>query len=150
MFLSIGIVMILLVGSFKLSGLRVGINLTRSQPDWVYIISPVKVIRRGEKVAFLFQGSRYYPAGTLFVKEVVGLPGDRIENSSEAVWINGEKVGAVRATDSEGRAVAPFVYRGRIPKGAYFVMAHAPNSYDSRYFGWVEEKQIIGEVIPLF
>jgi len=145
-----GIGLILLVGGLKLFGLRVGINMTRSQPDWVYIISPVKVIRRGEKVAFLFQGSHYYPAGTVFVKEVIGLPEDQIENSSEGVWINGTMVGAVRATDSEGRAVEPFVYRGRIPKGAYFLMAHAPNSYDSRYFGWVGEEQIIGKVVPLF
>src|SRR5581483_4608204 len=104
-FLSVGIALILLVGGLKFSGLRVGINLTRSQPNWVYIITPVKVIGRGVKVAFLFQGSRYYPVGTLFVKEVVGLPEDQIESGGEGVWINGAKVDAVRATDSEGRVV---------------------------------------------
>jgi signal peptidase I len=66
------------------------------------------------------------------------------------VWLNGEFLDTVRATDSKGRVVEPFLFDGIIPKDAYFLYSHAPNSYDSRYYGLIGKDRIVGKVIPLF
>lgn len=149
-FVGTGVILIFFWGGLRFYGIRIGINLTRSQPDWVYLVISEKEVRRGERAAFWFQGSRYYPAGTLFVKKVAGLPGDRLDSGSGGIWINGEKIGDVRTADSKGRSVTPYVYHGAIPAGAYFMIAEVSNSYDSRYFGLIEERQLIGKVISLF
>lgn len=134
-----------------LYGVSVGVNLTRSQPYRLFLILGDRPFGRGDLVAFCFPGSRYYEEGTLFVKEVRGGPGDRLEiGEDRTVWLNGAFLDTVRATDSKGRPVEPFYFRGAIPEGFYFLYAGVPNSYDSRYYGLAERERIVGKVIPLF
>ena len=144
------VILALVWGGLRISGIRIGINLTRSQPGWVYLVVPDRKIHRGDLVVFRFPGSRYYPEGTLFVKEAVGLPGDRLDAGKETVLLNEKKLGTLLKTDSLGRPIAPFAYQGLIPEGAYFMFAHAHNSYDSRYFGFVPGNRIVGKVVPVF
>lgn len=145
---------LILAGIFSMmlpSGISMGINLTRSQPYRLFLILRDRPFGRGDLVAFRFPGSRYYEEGTLFVKEIRGGPGDHLEiGGDRTVWLNGEFLDTVRATDSKGRPVEPFYYGGMIPNGFYFLYAGVPNSYDSRYYGLARRERIVGRVVPLF
>jgi len=152
-YLAVGATLVLtgLFSMMSFYGISVGVNLTRSQPYCLFLILRGRPFGRGDLVAFRFPGSRYYGEGTLFAKEVRGWPGDRLEiREDRAVWLNGEFLDTVRATDSKGRPVEPFYFRGMIPDGSYFLYAAAPNSYDSRYYGLAERNRIMGRVVPLF
>ena len=131
-------------------GIMIGINPTASQPYRLFIILKGQSLQRGDLVAFRFPGSRYYREGVLFVKEVEGLPGDHLEiRSDRTVRLNGAFLDTVRATDSQGKAVEPFLFDGVIPVGVYFLYSPARNSYDSRYYGLIEKERVVGRVIPL-
>lgn len=146
------VVLIVVTGQAVLAVFRIsiGINPTASQPHRVFIVLHGRSFGRDDLVAFRFGGSRYYPEGTIFVKVVKGLPGDRLEiREDRTVWLNGALLDSIRATDSHGRMVERFRFEGVIPEDTYFLYSPAPNSYDSRYYGLVAKRQIIGRVVPL-
>ena len=85
-------------------------------------------------------------ADTNFIKRVVGIPGDKIQIVDGHVYRNG-----VREKDSYTEPCAPntpscnFRTPITIPPGDYFMMGdNRPDSEDSRYWGPVPDKWIIG------
>ncbi len=109
----------------------------------------------------------FYPPGEdkLYVKRVVGLPGDEITSDGVRIAVNGEP--AALAVDSNTGLAAhgtevlggqPHLWRisrggsapaGRwlVPDGHYFMMGdHRDNSIDSRRFGPVPEARVIARV----
>lgn len=97
----------------------------------------------------------------LLVKRIMALPGDVIEIREGKVWVNGELT-------EERKGVVPndsltndwYVLRGvkkgwtqgnfgpiEIPRSHFFVLGdNRSNSLDSRFYGYVPEKNIIGKV----
>jgi signal peptidase I len=82
---------------------------------------------------------------TVIIKRVIGLPGDTVSGRDGHVYINGELLyepylvsGTVTST------FAPV----KVPKGSVWVMGdNRGDSYDSRYFGPIPEKTVIGRAI---
>jgi conjugative transfer signal peptidase TraF len=145
------ILLIVLSAAFAMLGISIGINPTQSQPYRFFLILKKAPFQDGDLVAFRFPGSRYYEEGLLFVKEIEGMPGDHLAiREDRTAWLNGEFLDQVRAADSQGQPVEPYMYDGVIPEGRYFLYAPAPKSYDSRYYGLIERERIVGKVIPLF
>ena len=87
------------------------------------------------------------PEHKKYVKRIVGMPGDKVTVSNGQVSINDvlidEKflpLGTV--TDNDGS--------WQLSKGQYFVMGdNRPNSNDSRYFGPVDKRFILGHAIAI-
>ncbi len=124
---------------------------------------------RGDVVVFFSPAD-----GTRLVKRVVGIPGDQLELRENTLILNGKPMDyavhaehgfgseiyedshPVLATESgEGRPHWVMALPGRparrsfapvtVPPGQYFMMGDSrDNSADSRYFGWVERRQIVG------
>jgi signal peptidase I len=84
-----------------------------------------------------------------YVKRVIGLPGDTIDIRDGAVWINGQKL-AEKYTNG---ASEPYELRTpyKVPADCYFVMGdNRGNSYDSRFWGCVPRKDIIGTPVMIY
>jgi conjugative transfer signal peptidase TraF len=145
------------------AGLRV--NWTESMPRGLYRETPPRFERGAlaivclEGAAARFGRERGYlprgdcPTGVMpVVKQIVALPGDRVEIEQSELKVNGHPVPntALLARDTLGRPL-PHVPVGehRLGKDEYFVLGRAsPRSWDSRYFGVVSLRQIHGCVAP--
>ncbi len=138
-------------------------------PVWHKILFDTGKPKRGDVVVFR------YPVNPRidFIKRVVGLPGDRISYVNHVLTINGQvmsqKVIAheMSLPDSTTQAVTKLqenlsgvmhniyrmpwrssqnFYHVTVPKGEYFVMGdNRDNSEDSRYWGFVPAKDLIGK-----
>lgn len=106
--------------------------------------------KRGDIIIFLF------PEDTkkMFIKRLVGLPGETIEIKNGSILINGTVL-------REPSFVKKYYYnRGdyakegetvKIPEDGYFVLGdNTAFSQDSRYFGFVPKKYLVGKAYKIY
>lgn len=132
---------------------------------------------RGDLIAFKGMGIPNFADGIRFVKMIAGLPGDVIKVEifpeeerkrhtriieKDGVMIEQRLQGRVFLyrkdngkvlfldaveKDTFGRDI-PLVKEQIIPEGKFFVIGTVPRTYDSRYWGLVDEKQVTGQAYP--
>lgn len=81
-----------------------------------------------------------------FIKRVIGVGGDTVEMRGGELFVNGQPL------------TEPYVHRSgdsfpqkTVPAGSVFVMGdNRPHSVDSRYFGFVKNKDVDGRAVLLF
>ena len=104
----------------------------------IYSFSKVK---RGD-IIVLSESEKY------MIKRVIGLPGDYIEYKNNTLYINGEMVEEEYLNDSvitDDFAMTEIGYTV-IPDDMYFVLGdNRGDSLDSRSYGLINKKQIIGK-----
>lgn len=137
----------------------IGINLDHSLPGHVFLIHKGEMPRRGQIVAFRFQGHPpYFPAGTTFVKILAGVPGDVVQAANNGCIeyrvhapTSSMVIGCAKANARDGLPLHPGPV-GKIPQGRYAVAGTHPDSFDSRYagVGWIRRDQIIGRARMIF
>ncbi len=108
---------------------------------------------RGDIIVFKYQEN---PSKD-FIKRVVAAEGDVIESKNKMIHVNGSKVNEpyARHTDSSMRpmGIEPRDNFGPVivPKNKYFVMGdNRDQSYDSRYWGYVDIKDVKGKALILY
>ncbi|WMP17320.1 S26 family signal peptidase [Thiothrix lacustris] len=140
-----GTALLWVIAHYRLAG-----NETNSLPDRFFIIEQgLHPVLRDELLAFhVGAGVRHYPSGMVWVKSVVGLPGDSIEWHADVVTVAGKVVGKAKAVNRFGETLTR-TPAGIIPAGHYFVATPHPDSYDSRYsdIGLIGDAQIAGRVV---
>lgn len=117
-------------------------------PWRVYLIrkNPRHALARGDLIAFV--GDERMPKsfqGRPVAKLVIGVPGDHIEIRDDWVWINGEPYDRMWLAAGKGIR-KDFV----VEDGHYFVVGTHKNAVDSRYFGVIDARAVIGPARPLF
>ncbi len=66
------------------------------------------------------------------------IPGDYLKVTDRRYYCNNEYLGTAKEHSLKGEKVENFVYDGVIPQGKLFVMGEHRDSFDSRYFGFIE------------
>jgi signal peptidase I len=106
---------------------------------------------RGEIVVFQTppEAAERCGAGGTFVKRLIGLPGDVVEERSGVVYINGERLDEPYVKD-ENRDEMNFGPR-KIQADEFFMMGdNRSQSCDSRVWGPVPRENLIGEVFAVY
>ena len=94
------------------------------------------------------------PDGHKLIKRIIGLPGDRLEMKKDLLYINGEPfeepylTSNREAAERQGyRQLTEDFTEFTVPSETYFVLGdNRLHSVDSRVFGLVPEKAVLGEV----
>jgi signal peptidase I len=158
-----------------LIGDHVFVNREQFAPPshWMGPLLPYRDIRRGDIVVFLSPEEQ----GLFVVKRIIGVPGDHIHLRDGVVYRNGEKMNepyalhklanykpyrdnfpAVPPSDEYGVRNEQWIQElpahleGQdivVPPNSYFAMGDNRDvSYDSRYWGFIPRKNVIGR--PMF
>jgi conjugal transfer pilin signal peptidase TrbI len=127
------------------------VNLTQSLPGALYLIHRGGAFKKGDLIAYRWQGGATYPAGVMFIKRVFGMPGDIVRRTGATFWVNNQRIGKAKPQSKAGVPLAP-APAGVIPAGEYFVATPHPDSLDSRYVlaGNVKRSEIIGRAYAIF
>ena len=125
---------------------------------WPDALTPMTKIRlpgfmkpkRGDVMVFVYPEDRSKD----FIKRLIGLPGETVEIRDGKILINGQEV-----TDP---AIANTYYYNRgdygqegvpitVPPGHYFMLGdNSGSSHDSRYWGFIDEKDVVGKAEFIF
>lgn len=100
---------------------------------------------RGEIIIMRFPGD---PERKIYVKRIIGLPGEKIAVNDRRVYVNDKLLNEKYISD---QTITEPDMEYRIEKNEYYVMGdNRPNSNDSRTWGALPEKDIIGKASLVF
>jgi signal peptidase I len=132
-------------------------------------VLPVGMPERGDVMVFFPPNDKRY-----FIKRVIGLPGDAIRLENNVLFINGVEMEQELVSGDTGvwppvmvmseklqplehlmqRYNVPTAhsnYQAVVPEGHYFMMGdNRDNSQDSRFWGMVPEKNIVGQAVYIW
>jgi len=114
---------------------------------------PVQNPKQGDVVVFRFPKDRTID----YIKRVIGTPGDIIRIKDKVVFVNDRPVNisqahfnspsTLEAAESPRDNFGPIL----VPKDRIFVMGdNRDNSYDSRFWGFVDQKDVLGKAFILY
>ena len=101
------------------------------------------------------------PAGEIYVKRVVGLPGERVSIQAHSIFINGQKLVEPenlqkimnQTNEFQGIPVALLGSRTNVQLGfdEYYVLGdNLANSLDSRYYGAIKDGYFVGKAVWIY
>lgn len=103
------------------------------------------IARLSEPYRSLAAKRHYLPSNVPLVKRVAAMPGDRVCARGNLIFVNGKPVTERLKIDARGRAM-PW-WRGCVRLGVtqfLLLMTDSPASFDGRYFGTSERRDVIG------
>ena len=99
--------------------------------------------------------------GTLYVKRIIGMPGDTVEARDGKIYVNNQKINENFISSKQQKNTGDWTLNSlsvknswrkqgnyiRVPNNEYFVLGdNRKVSKDSRYFGFVPSDAIVGKV----
>ena len=134
---------------------KFSVTLTPSLKHRIYWLTrnPDKVVR-GDYVLFRHKelSDRMGTKKSEDVMKILGCNEGELftVDAEKKYYCNGEYLVRAKDISLKGEPLQHFVFNGTIPKGAMFVMGQHKDSYDSRYFGFVDKSRILAKAYPIF
>jgi conjugal transfer pilin signal peptidase TrbI len=142
--------------SMATHNVRIGLDLqeVRCLPWRVYVLKlgrPAE-FAKGAFVAFKPHNGQMGPAfeGRLVGKMIAGVPGDTLEVKQDVAYVNGKRVGDLILLPKLHAKPGAFDRREVVPAGKLLVIGTEPRSYDGLYWGFLDQRDVIGSVTPVF
>lgn len=146
----------LLVLSLAIAGAvipsRFTVNPTPSLAATLFLLkSSPDTVRKGDYVVFKLKETDRHAPGKQLIKQVTCDQGERLTVKDKEYWCNGnEHLGKAKDLSLKGERLDNFAYNGIIPKGFCFVSGYHKDSYDSRYWGFLNKNDIRALAYPVF
>jgi conjugal transfer pilin signal peptidase TrbI len=106
-----------------------------------------KAPHKGKYCAFKFLADpkdiRY---GNNFVKRVACTEGENLTHTDRDFYCNGKYLGTAKRYGTNGKFLSVFDYSGPVPKGKFFAVGENMESLDSKFWGFADNKWVIGKV----
>lgn len=134
---------------------KISVTLTPSLKHRVYwlVRSPDRV-GKGDYVLFKDREltTRMGMKQSEVVMKILGCnEGDLLTVDAEKrFFCNGDYLVRAKDVSLKGETLKHFSFTGAVPKGFMFVMGEHKDSYDSRYFGFVDKSRIMAKAYPIF
>lgn len=147
-------VVIAALGGMYIPG-RISVTLTPSLDKRVFLLSEATSgmkIKKGDYVMFML--STHYinngrPVRT--IKRVGCTEGSTLSVKWEKYYYcNNMYIGQAKDKSLKGEPVKSFRFNGEVPNGALFVVGDHPDSYDSKYFGFLRKEDVKAIAHPIF
>ena len=154
------IVLVLLIGMLIPS--RICITLTQSLNKRVFWMNHnVKNIQRNDYVLFSLDTGRLSPEVSIpdevrrgdkvrAMKRVACVSGDLLKVEGQDYYCNNTFIGRSKLLSIKGEKLIPFIYNGIVPEGLVFLTGDHPDSYDSRYYGFIDRMTFQAHAWPIF
>ncbi|HHO48505.1 MAG TPA: signal peptidase I [Desulfobacteraceae bacterium] len=117
------------------------------------VIIPVKDVQRNDIIVFRFPRDPRLD----YIKRVIAVGGDTVEGRDKVIYVNGEpfedKYGVHLDSNTLSPNNGPRDNFGpvTVPEGKVFVMGdNRDNSFDSRFWGFVDDKAILGKAFIIY
>ena len=109
--------------------------------------------RKGDYVIFPF-ASPLFEQGKQqrIIKEVTCAAGEtlNVDVRNRFFYCNGIYLGMAKVITLKGARLPMFVFNGKIPAGKLFVSGQHRDSFDSRYWGFLDQTRVEALATPLF
>jgi len=110
---------------------------------------PFRGLSRGDIVTFRAppRAVRACGAGGIYVKRVIGLPGETFAERKGVVYVNGRRLSEAYVKLPDQQTLP----RRRVPSGSYFLLGDARSqSCDSRVWGAVPRRDLVARVVATY
>lgn len=132
-------------------------NATDSLPHGFYRVIKQQTYKRGDLIVFpvpeqvrslVFKRGWLKPDSYL-IKPVAAINGDNVWITCGQVFVNGKSFGAIKKKDRQGLPLPSLAFKDKLSAGKIAVFQRSDDSFDSRYFGTIDARQIIGRAVPI-
>ena len=84
------------------------------------------------------------------VKRVACMEGEQLRVAGRDFFCGDEPIGRAKERSLKGVPLTPFVHEGPVPAGQVFLAGDHPDSFDSRYFGFVDQNALRAWARPIW
>jgi conjugative transfer signal peptidase TraF len=132
-------------------------NASSSVPLGLYRVEPgpirrgdLVIIRLPPQIAELAHARGYLRKSAYLIKLVLATAGEQVCRLGVHLLVQGVSVAQALPRDKLGRNMPVWQGCHRLAHGEFFVLADDPDSFDSRYFGVLSERHVVGRAVLLW
>ncbi len=133
---------------------RIGVTITPSLRHRIFLLdrSPGKDAMRPDRYILFNLRSAFIKGYKTHkvIKRVACAEGDELLVRERSYFCNDRYLGQAKEYSLKGEKLTHFPFEGTIPEGKLFVFSNHIDSFDSRYFGFVERDDVLAIAHPVF